>query len=94
MGPPRARRRGIDVAATRPDTGPEGRLLYVDPTVAGRSTLGLPTGVLVDRAGVRAGTGWLGEATPVASYRVRPLGALPAVAADLLPAAIRQWLAH
>jgi hypothetical protein len=147
---------GIDVAATRPDTGPEGRLLYVEPSVAGRSTLGLPTGVLVDLAGVRAATGWLGEATPVASYRVRPLadlvapdgiaagglrcaspqvapecagpapqardvrlgyltwwfgdtlrlvpawladddrarplGALPAVAVDLLPEAIREWL--
>ena len=114
--------------------------------------------MLVDRAGVRAATGWLGGATPVASYRVRPLadlvapdgvaagglrcaspqvapecagpapqardvrlgylpwwfgdtlrlvpawladderarplGVLPAVAANLLPAAIRQWLAH
>ena len=149
---------GIDVAATRPATGPGDRLLYVDPTVAGRSTRGLPTGVLVDRAGPRAATGWLGEATPVASYRVRPLadlvapdgvaagglrcaspqvapecagpparardvrlgyvpwwfgatlrlvpvwladddrarplGALPAVSADLLPAAVREWLAH
>ena len=149
---------GIDVAATRPATGPGGRLLYVDPTVAGHSTRGLPTGVLVDRAGVRAATGWLGEATPVASYRVRPLadlvapdgvaagglrcaspqaapecagpapkardvrlgyvpwwfgdtlrlvpawladddrarplGALPAVPAGLLPVAIREWLAH
>jgi hypothetical protein len=26
--------------------------------------------------------------------RARPLGALPAVSADLLPAAVREWLAH
>jgi hypothetical protein len=69
---------GVDVDATRSVPGGDGMLLYVDPTVAGSSTRGLATGVLVDRAGVGAATGWLGEATPVASYRVRPLSDLVA----------------
>lgn len=69
---------GVDVDATRPVAGAAGLLLYVDPVLAGRSTWGLPTGVLVDPAGVSAATGWLGEATPVASYRVRPLADLVA----------------
>lgn len=69
---------GVDVDATRPVAGDGDRLLYVDPTVAGSSTRGLATGVLVDRAGVSAATGWLGEATPVASYEVRPLSDLVA----------------
>ena len=68
----------LDVAATRMAHEDGAVLLYVNPTVAGRSTRGLPSGVLVDRVGVRAATGWLGEATPVATYRVRPLAELVA----------------
>lgn len=69
---------GTDVAATRMAREDGAALLSVDPTLAGRSTRGLPNGVLVDQAGVRAATGWLGEATPVATYRVRPLADLVA----------------
>lgn len=69
---------GFDVDATRAAVTDGGRLLYVDPSVAGHTTRGLPTGVLVDGDGVRAATGWLGEATPVASYEVRSLSDLVA----------------
>lgn len=69
---------GSDVAATRMAHEDGAALLYVNPTVAGRSTHGLPTGVLVDQGGVRAATGWLGEAIPVATYGVRPLAELVA----------------
>ncbi len=64
---------GVDVGAVTPTTGWGATLLSVDPSVQGRPTVGLATGVLVDRLGVRAATGWLGSATVGPSYDVRLL---------------------
>lgn len=46
-------------------------LVDVAPTVRGRPTWGLSTGVVVDRAGVLSADGWLGAAAPAGRYPVQ-----------------------
>ncbi len=61
---------GMDPAAADITTGWGTTLVSVEPTIDGLRTVGLGTGVVVDKHGILSAAGWLGTASRAASYPV------------------------